>query len=180
MVSGSHGLWIPNQVASDVFCFSATFLLFGKTFLEKSFRRVNVTKLTRRLVTTLIGLQQTLGETRDALMSSLEPNQSSDSEVDADEGNGEVSLARFTEAAGHILETRGMGVSHAALEALFFTLKLVHGDDDEHALEMSADTRNFLVTRSGIPLALVSPTRSADVLVFSGFAASASAGVSCG
>ena len=133
MISGNHGLWIPNQVASDVFCFSATFLLFGKTFLEKSFRRVNVTKLTRRLVTTLIGLQQTLGETRDALLSSLEelktPNQSSDSEVDGDEGSGEVSLARFTEVAGHILETRGMGVSHAALEALFFTLKLVHGDD---------------------------------------------------
>ncbi len=151
MRSGESRSIFP-QVAFDIICFTATLLLFSKTFLEKTFRRLCVTNLTHKIVGTLLGLQQSLLTHRDVLISSLEDE--SKKRDGCDDG---ISCAVFIEAVRGVLQDRGVQTSPAALESLFFTLKLIHGDEDEHALDLSAGTREFLVTSRGIPVALVSP-----------------------
>jgi hypothetical protein len=68
---------------------------------------------------------------------------------------GEVTREGFIAAASQAL---GHQVGRPSLEALFFTLRLIQVDDDEHALEMSDVTREKLADKGEpIPIALVSP-----------------------
>jgi hypothetical protein len=143
----------------DVIAMIAITALFAITLTENYFKRISISRLTAAVSVMFVSMQQELRAKRDDFLRLLDEELQASRPTD-ESGVGQVedlvSVEAFMRATVQTLRDSAVQPSGWAIQSVFFILKLVHGDDDEHSTYLSPSMRKELASnQSGIPKTLV-------------------------
>jgi hypothetical protein len=124
--------------------------LFIVTVTERLFQKKSIDAMTSAVSRTFLSLQLEVRGRRDDFLRAVDEYEASEAPAAAD-----VSFEAFSEAMIESLKGSAIVPSRSTLHTIFFILKLIHSDDDEHSLFMSPALRKELASDEGVPKSLV-------------------------
>jgi hypothetical protein len=128
----------------DVIAIIAILALFVVVLAEGFFKRNSIHIMTSAISRTVIQLQVELRARQDEFLKAVDAGMES-----SGLGDQMVHFDVFHQAAEQCLMSAGIAPRAWTIQAVFFVLKLIHDDDDEHSLYMSPELRKELASVEG-------------------------------
>jgi hypothetical protein len=143
-------------VVMNCLCFVSMLGLFCANLAEGRFREQSVSAIAKKASELVVGLQTELQCRRETMVYAL--TSCSLVELMGDkctDKESKVKYDQFRQAANSCLQGSSLVTSPAALETLFFFLKVLSIDDDRASLFLSPVMREELAVDQGIPIQMV-------------------------
>ena len=123
--------------------------LFIVTVTERLFQKKSIDVMTSAVSRTFVSLQLEVHGRRDDFLRAVDACLVSEAPA------ADVSFEVFSEAMIESLKGPAIVPARSTLHTIFFILKLIHSDNDEHSLFMSPALRKELSSDEGVPKSLV-------------------------